>query len=135
MKVLFVCNGNVGRSPMAKALFNKLSKKSKSNSAGVEVAIEGTAGLPTNLMNIAVMKEVGCNLTRHKRAQLTKTMVDRSDVIVFLGSKKKMPDYLKKSKKVRFWRVRDPKRQSMATRRQIRDKIKIKVEDLIGEIG
>ena len=36
MKILFVCKGNVGRSQMATALFNKMSKI-KASSAGTNV--------------------------------------------------------------------------------------------------
>lgn len=135
MKVLFVCNGNVGRSPMAEAFFNKLSKKGSASSAGVIVAAEGNVGKPTNIMNITVMNEMGCDLSRHKRRQLTEAMVKASDIVVFMGTQSKMPGYLRKSKKVKLWRIRDPKRQSMAVRRLIRNKIKTKVQNLIGWIG
>lgn len=129
--MLFVCNGNVGRSPMAEAFFNKMSRKERACSAGVEVAIKGNVGKPTNRMNIAVMKEMGCDLSKHKRRQLTKMMVSNSEVIIFMGNRSKMPDYLKESKKVKIWKVRDPKQTTMAVRRRIRDKIKSNVEDLI----
>ncbi len=135
MKVLFICNGNVGRSPMAAALFNKLSKHGKAASAGVEVAIKGNVGKPTNIMNIKVMKEIGCDLSGHKRRQLNETMARKADVIVFMGSKRKVPTYLKRIKRVKYWKIRDPKQQTMDTRRRIRNKIKTKVEGLTGEIG
>ena len=135
MRVLFVCNGNVGRSPMAAAFFNKLSRNNKAYSAGIEVASKGNVGKPTNLMNIAVMKEFGCDLSKHRRRQLTKEMVRRADIIVFMGSRDKMPDYLRDSRKVRFWKIKDPKQQSMPSRRRIRNKIKTKVEGLLGSMG
>src|SRR3989338_10979201 len=37
MKILFICKSNVGRSQMAPAFFNKLSKKHKAVGAGTHV--------------------------------------------------------------------------------------------------
>ena len=131
MRVLFVCNGNVGRSPMAEGLFNRLSRKGRASSAGVEVAIKGNVGKPTNRMNIKAMKELGCDLSKHRRRQLTEAMVKNANVVVFMGTRSKMPDYLRKSRKLKLWKVQDPKQLSMETRRRIRNKIKMKVEGLI----
>ncbi len=134
MEVLFVCRANGGRSPMAAGIFNKLSGNNSASSAGVEVAKEGNVGKPANPKNVKVMNGIDCDISRHKRRQLSKSMAASADVIVFMASKKKLPAYLKNSRKVRFWRILNPKGQSMATRMRIRDKIKAKVKELIAEI-
>ena len=120
---------------MAEAFFNGLSKKGRASSAGAEVAMDGMVGKPGNQKNVAVMREVGYDISGHRRRQLTRAAAERADVIVFIASKRKLPDYLKNSKKVRFWKILNPRGQSMAARRRIRNKIKTKVEALIGEIG
>ena len=45
MKVLFVCNGNVGRSQAAEAYFNRLSKKNTAISAGINTEKYGNRRL------------------------------------------------------------------------------------------
>jgi protein-tyrosine-phosphatase len=135
MKVLFVCRANGGRSPMAEAFFNKLSRRGRASSAGVEVAKGGEVGTPANPNNVKVMKEIGYDISKHRRKQLTRQMTSSADVIVFMASRKKLPGYLTGSKKVRFWRVLNPRGQSMATRRRIRDAIRDKVKRLAKEAG
>ncbi len=119
---------------MAEAFFNGLSKRGRASSAGVEVAAEGEVGKPGNPKNVEVMRQLGYDISGHRRRQLTRAAAEKADIIVFMASRGKLPGYLRGSKKVRFWRVLNPRGQSMAARRQIRNKIKVKVEALVGEI-
>ena len=135
MRVLFVCRANGGRSPMAEAFFNRLSKRNRASSAGVDVAAEGKSGMPANPKNVAVMGQAGYDISGHRRRQLTRAMSGKADVIVFMASRSKLPASLKGSKKVRLWRIPNPRNKNMAARRRIRNKINTKVEALIGEMG
>jgi protein-tyrosine phosphatase len=70
MKVLFVCLGNICRSPAAEGIFRKMSEKSKLK---FEVDSAGTGswhvGEPPDGRMIAHAKQRGYDLTRHEGRQ------------------------------------------------------------------
>jgi len=80
--VLFVCSGNIMRSPMAAALFNKLSDAHSVNavrgySAGLH-AIAGNAADPTAC---TVASEMGIALETHRAQPVSKELVERANAI------------------------------------------------------
>ena len=77
--VLFVCIGNSGRSQMAEAFFNRLSKTWKAISAGTN---------PDDNIHpytIRVMKEVGVDVSKQKPKLLTQRMIEKADKIITMG--------------------------------------------------
>ena len=97
MNVLFICKHNEGRSQIAEALFNHLSKKHSAISAGTE-AVEADEPLPE--ATILCMKEIGIDLTRQHRRKLTIRMFNEADKVVVIMEKDTCPDYVKNSQKV-----------------------------------
>ncbi|OGI15158.1 hypothetical protein A3K63_03445 [Candidatus Micrarchaeota archaeon RBG_16_49_10] len=136
MKVLFVCVANVGRSQMAEAFFNGMSKKNTASSAGTKA--ERLAGRSVGDLSDKVtgcMAEAGYDVSKNRSKTLTPKMVEGADIVVSMAEKETWPGYLKKSRKVRFWEVEDGKDMPYEFHCRMRDKIKGKVEELVKEIG
>jgi len=133
MKVLFVCRANVGRSQMAMEFFNRFSKKNHAFSAGTVVGDTEGKNLDEKVMN--GMAELGYDLSKNTRKQLTLQMVEEADKIFVMAQKETIPDYLKNSKKTVYWNVPDGKGQPYYFVCKMRDQIKDLVEELVKEIG
>ena len=133
MKVLFICRANVGRSQMATAFFNKLSTKHHAVGAGTHVG--DNEGLLLQELVIKCMAELGYDLSKETRKQLTPQIAHEADKIVFMNEKEDVPPYLSDSPKVMFWEVEDAKGTSYDFHVKIRDQIKGLVEKLVREIG
>ena len=142
MKILFVCRANAGRSQMAEAFFNKLSKETKSISAGTQAPVEMTGLSLANIGRknkdvrnvINVVTEYGYDISSQKVKQLNKGTVKEADKIIVMCSRKTWPDFLETSSKVEYWNIEDPYSKSLERFREIRDEIKAKVKNLIKEI-
>lgn len=123
--ILFVCKGNSGRSQMAEAFFNYLSKNAKAISAGIK------PDKKIHPWTIKVMKEVGIDVTQQKPKLLTENMLNKADKIVVMDFSilKNIPSqYLSKVEK---WRIEKLKGKPVRRIRKIRDQIKERVERLI----
>ncbi len=136
MKVLFICKGNIGRSQMARALFDKLSGK-KSESAGAKVSEENKKiklGQFAEAKNvIEVMKEEGIDLTAREIKQITPEMVKSFDIIIALVQKEDLPNFVLECQKVRYWNIENPRGYDLKNTRKTKDQIKKLIEDLIKE--
>lgn len=87
MNVLFVCTGNLCRSPMAEALFKLIVRSRKRpeihvSSAGTWAA-KGSRPAPDAL---GVLDAVGIDATRHRSRPLRRKYVEEADVIVAMTS-------------------------------------------------
>ena len=139
MKVLFVCNANVGRSQMAEAIFNSLCKQRKLKHSAESVALDDKhAG--KKVCNIAkivceCMNEAGIDLRNAKISKITKKIIKDKDIVVLMTKKGEIPDYVKEAKRLILWDIEDPKGRDMNFHRKIRDEIHIKVNRLIDELG
>ena len=133
MNVLFVCRANNGRSQIAEAIFNRLSRN-RATSAGLEVGIEGSEGSVINKLDISVMNEIGYDLSGYFRKQLTRELTDNADVIVSMVDVKHISNYLNKSKRVIYWDIAASRNSSHKSEVITRDKIKKKVVQLVKEL-
>ncbi len=82
-QLLFVCTGNVCRSPMAEYLMRqKLGKTSnwQITSAGLFTA----NGQPASTMAIQAMDEVGIDIRKHRSRQITAEIINQSNMIVVM---------------------------------------------------
>ncbi|HLM94912.1 MAG TPA: hypothetical protein VK283_01280 [Acidimicrobiales bacterium] len=85
MQVLFVCTANMCRSPMAAALFRRLSWV-EGDDASEEVVVVSAGLLPGGHASppevVTVMAEVGIDLSGHRSTQVSPEQVAGSDVVV-----------------------------------------------------
>ncbi|MCL2149365.1 MAG: metalloregulator ArsR/SmtB family transcription factor [Dehalococcoidia bacterium] len=124
--VLFICVHNAGRSQMAEAFFNKITRgKSLAISAGPRPAEQ------VNPMVVAAMKEVGMDLSRIKPRLLTIEMVNSADMAITLGCEN---DCLQASPDAENWALDDPSGKSLHQIREIRDEIKERAARLIQQM-
>ncbi len=140
MKVLFVCEGNVGRSQMAEGIFRELSDgEYKAFSAGTLV-IQGDdhsrvgkkLGDTVGAENVlAVLKEIGIDASEYVRKPVTQELVETADKVVVMATEATVPEYLKESQKAIFWDVADPFEQSVECTRDIRNQILVQIEELV----
>ena len=132
MKILFVCKGNVGRSQIAEALFNKhFGDTHKSFSAGTKISgPEQPIGelMPQIQEVLDVMKEEGLDVSMAVRNQLTEKMVENADkVVAIIEDEEELPEYLSNSEKLTRWNVPDPKGKDLEFTRNVKDQIRERI--------
>ena len=124
-KVLFVCIENACRSQMAQGFFNKFASNAFADSAGTHPSDQ------VDSKAIYVMKEVGINIGQNKPKMLTPSMNNEFDYIILMGCIDGCP--ITSRDKTIEWNIEDPKGKSVDKYREIRDKIRTHVEQLIEE--
>lgn len=144
MKVLFVCKGNVGRSQMAEAIFNKLAGgKHRAFSAGTWVYDKEGRSLGGQKISevleanevVNSLKELGIDFSQSQRNQITPEMVMGADVIVVMAEVDTVPDFLKNEPKVTFWDVANPKGMNQEETNKIRNKITENIQELLTKLN
>ena len=130
VKVLFVCEGNKMRSPMAEAFYNSLTNSHDATSAGCDPYPLG-GSFPEV---IAAMKEKGVTLD-HSSQLVTQAMIDAADKVITFPTSL-MPDFVAKNPKTVQWDISDPYYQPKDGAdhlRHARDKIDQLVRQLVNE--
>jgi protein-tyrosine-phosphatase len=81
--LVFICFGNIMRSPMSEAFFKEAIARHPG--AGVKVTSAGlnaTPGTPAHPWAVAAAQDFGISLASHQATLLTRTMVEEADAIV-----------------------------------------------------
>ena len=126
--VLFLCVHNAGRSQMALGWFKHLAgARAVALSGGSEPAAE------VNPSAIAVMAEVGIDITEEFPKPWTDEIVRAADVVVTMGCGDSCPFFA--GKRYLDWELDDPAGQSIEGVRPIRDDIEQRVRGLMAELG
>ena len=122
-RALFVCLHNAGRSQMSEALFARATAgRHDARSAGT------TPATHVHPEVLAVMAELGIDLSDRKPRKLSREDAEWADVVVTMGCGDECP-YLP-GKRYVDWDLADPKGQSVESVRATRDEIERRVEDL-----
>ena len=125
--VLFVCVHNAGRSQMASALLDRRS--------GGRIDVRSAGSAPADELNpvvVAVMAELGLDLSREFPKPLTDSAVRGADVVITMGCGDACPIF--PGKRYEDWTLDDPAGQDVATVRRIRDEIDTRVQALSAEL-
>ena len=132
VSVLYVCNLNAVRSPMAEALTKSICGKSVYvDSAGLEPSErDGFA--------ISVLKEIGIDMTEDLPLDLEEIDIGSFDVVICLTEEayERVKERVKgQAVSVEFWPTRDPfanaggsREQRLAAYRELRDDLRDKIE-------
>jgi arsenate reductase len=126
--VLFLCVHNAGRSQMAAGWLRHLG--------GDRVHVWSGGSEPASVINpaaIAVMDEVGIDITAEFPKPWTEEIVRAADVVVTMGCGDACPLY--PGKRYEDWELSDPAGQSVNDVRPIRDEIRTRVEALMASLG
>jgi arsenate reductase len=126
-RVLFVCLHNAGRSQMSEALFERAADGSH------EAASAGTTpGDRVHDEVVAVMREIGIDLSERTPRLLTPGLVEWADVVVTMGCGDACP-YVP-GKRYVDWELPDPKGLPQDDVRRLRDEIDERVQALQAEL-
>ena len=147
-KVIFACVHNAGRSQMAAAWFNRLVTESSPNSQApppssttssqtrrpkAEAPRAVSAGTaPAERVHpevVAVMKEVGIDLSSATPRKLTADLAQEADLLVTMGCGDECP-YVP-GLTIEDWPLEDPKGKPIERVREIREEIRRRVEELL----
>jgi protein-tyrosine phosphatase len=81
-KILFVCFGNIMRSPMCEYLMNReLSRMEDPQFAVTSAGLNAIPGKPAHSWAVTEAREFGISLENHRARLLTREMVDQADAI------------------------------------------------------
>jgi len=135
MNILFVCQGNVGRSQMAEAFFNFYSRVHRAYSAGANGQkyshkILGEDRFGKHIVDC--MNERGIGIKGNRPKQLTKEMIRECDAVIWMGDE----DYrgYVQDKELYVWNVDDPHHFNYERTIKIRDDIEDRVKDLVDKL-
>lgn len=82
--VLFVCVGNVCRSPVAEGLLKHYSEKYNLGLRVASAGVHALVGEPAQPYSIEVAKENGIDISEHRAEQITQEMVFNHEIIIVL---------------------------------------------------
>ena len=126
--VLFVCLHNAGRSQMSQALFERAAAvRHKALSAGT------TPAEHVHPEVVAVMRELGIDLSERRPQLLTQELAEQADVVVTMGCGDQCP-YIP-GKRYIDWELPDPKGRPISEVRATRDEIARRVEELLAGLS
>jgi arsenate reductase len=126
-EVLFVCVHNAGRSQMAAALLDHY--------AAGRVQVRSAGSTPSGEINpgvIAVMDEVGIDLSSEFPKPLSTEAVEAADVVVTMGCGDACPIF--PGKRYIDWELPDPSGMPIEGIRPIRDRLDELVRELLGSL-
>ena len=136
--VLFVCNQNAVRSPMAEGLADASARLH--GRQGLKIASVGLAPGFLDGFSVAAMAEMGLDIADHKPEPITAVCLADYDVVIALTSaanaylRERYPEL---ADRLHYWPVEDPaagegnRDQRLAGYRTVRDSLKSRINALI----
>ncbi|HEU0334938.1 MAG TPA: arsenate reductase ArsC [Gaiellaceae bacterium] len=127
MNVLFVCLHNAGRSQMAAAFLE--------GSGGGRHAARSAGSTPGERVHpevVEAMSELGVDLSACMPRRLERSDAEWADLVVTMGCGDACP--VVPGRRYVDWDLPDPKGRPLAEVRAIRDEVRRRVEELVGEL-
>ena len=127
MKILFACVGNCCRSQMAEGFGKKI--------AGGNFDIYSAVSHPAGFVHpdvIAVMKEVGIDISSHYSKGFQDLPADKFDYVVTMGCGEDCPVVAARERI--DWKIEDPIGKGKEAFCRVRDTVKSKVEEFLSSI-
>jgi arsenate reductase len=125
--VLFVCLHNAGRSQMSEALFDRAAAgRHQTRSAGT------TPAESVHPAVVAVMNEIGIDLSTRTPQLLTRELAEWADVVVTMGCGDQCP-FVPGARYI-DWELLDPAGRPTEEVRDTRDEIERRVQGLLAEL-
>jgi glycine hydroxymethyltransferase len=78
---LFICTGNICRSPMAEALFRSATN-GRTDYRAISAGLGAIDGQPPSTYSVQAMKEIGVDISKQRSRMLTADMVKQADYIL-----------------------------------------------------
>ena len=140
MKVMFVCQANVGRSQVAEAFFARASVHEASSSGTHVDELMAKQKPPTALLkdnsrySLPYMQKQGIDISEQVRTQLTPELVQEADRVIAILKPEEVPAYVTESGKLTVWDIRDPA-SNPDEASPLFDEVRNRVSALVQEIG
>lgn len=134
--ILFICIGNICRSPMAEGLL----KHALPDKAVLSAGINALVGEPADPLSVQLMREHGIDIGAHRARSLAAWMVSDADLILTMdGDQKRFIEIKYPETKCKVFRlcegskcdIPDPYRQGLAAFRHSCNLISQGVDDLV----
>lgn len=81
-RVLFVCTGNLCRSPLARALFERLAADAKLAVDSLSAGLHAQPGARPPAEALAIAKEAGLDLSGHAASPVSREIVETADLVL-----------------------------------------------------
>lgn len=115
---------------MATELYNQLHP-GQAESAGTIVDMPGqTLQAAHAVKTIAVMGELGVDVTKNTRRQVTPHMLAHYDKVIVLSEPENTPEWLRAAPNAEVWTIQDTKDTTLDRTREIRDELKTSIADM-----
>jgi protein-tyrosine-phosphatase len=83
LRILFVCSGNICRSPMAEYLLkDKIEREAPGKMIALSAGTDTAGGAAPLSVTITVMNELGIDVTSHTSQPVTRKLLERCDVVL-----------------------------------------------------
>ncbi len=126
--ILFACVHNAGRSQMAAAWLQRLADPTK-----VQALSAGTQPVArVHPVVVEVMREVGIDLANTTPQRLTPELAQQADWLITMGCGDECP--VVPGRRRDDWPLPDPKGQPLERVREIRDELRIRIEQLLAKV-
>lgn len=130
--VLFVCVHNAGRSQMAEALFNDAAKRKGVDAKGLSAGTR--AGQAVNPQAKQAVEELGISMQDAQPKQLTPELIKEANKIITMGCGVNAAECPAGFLVTEDWGLDDPAGQPIEIVRAIRDQIRAKIDILLEEL-